>query len=409
MKTCVSAKPAAVTALWSPKLLISRRVRYAPTKLAIRYSPPSLAPCLLWALPSSSSTWMTRSKVLKRLQRALDAPTLGIIARIVPIVQPADALIAANHPKSSIAEAYRVLRTNVQFAALDNPATSLLITSAGPQEGKTTTVANLGAVIAQTGKRTLLVDADLRRPSLHRLFEVPNRLGLTNLLLTDQPDIAGSVQKTKVANLDVLTSGPQPPNPAELLGSKRMDSIIELAKHQYDVVLYDSPPVLAVADASILASKIQEVILVTDSGRTRSEVGQRAKQSLDQTGAKFLGVVLNRLTLSRSGYGYYYYYYYSSDGDQQKHKRPKSGVRAWLRRATRPWRHGGRHGEHEQNGSNDEGKDNNRRRECTDAASLTHRNISGSVAADDRFRFCVSIVAANSLSRGQGEKTCRTL
>jgi len=271
------------------------------------------------------------------VQRVLKTSALGVIARIHPIIHSGDAVIAATHPKASISEAYRVLRTNIQFAALGNPATSLLITSAGPQEGKTTTVANLGVTIAQAGKRTLLVDTDLRRPSLHKLFSVPNKHGLTNLLLVEQPDVAAVAQPTAVPNLFVLPSGPQPPNPAELLASKRMDALISLCKEHFEAILYDSPPVLAVADASILAAKIHEVVLVVDAGRTRSDVARRAKETLDNSGAKFLGVALNRLSLRSSGYGYYYYYYYyySSDGDQRKRKKPQKGFAAWLRRTRR--------------------------------------------------------------------------
>jgi capsular exopolysaccharide synthesis family protein len=258
------------------------------------------------------------------VQRIMGSTALGLIARIAPIAQPTDAVVAATYPKSSIAEAYRVLRTNIQFAALDNPATSLLVTSTSPQEGKSTTLANLGVAIAQGGKRTLLVDTDMRRPTIHKLFGLTNKQGLTNLLLTDRPDIGGTAQATSIPNLYVLTSGPHPPNPAELLASKRMDALVALFKESYEVILYDSPPLLAVADAAILASKVHEVVLVVDCGRTRSDASKRAKETLDKTGAKFLGVVLNRLTMRRPGYGYYYYYYSSETGDKERRKRRRS-------------------------------------------------------------------------------------
>lgn len=265
------------------------------------------------------------------VQRLTGSTALGMIARIQPIARPQDALITAEHPKSSIAEGYRVLRTNIQFASLDNPATSLLVTSSAPQEGKSTTLANLGVVIAQSGKRTLLVDTDLRRPTLHKLFGLPNKNGVTNLLLSDQPDIAAAAHATDVPGLSVLTSGPQPPNPAELLASPRMDGLIAQARSTYDAVLFDSPPIMAVADASILAAKVQEVVLVVDAGRTRSEMARRARQAIDTTGAKFLGVVLNRLTMRRGGYGYYYYYYYySSDGEGEEKRRHSRRRRSTL-------------------------------------------------------------------------------
>jgi polysaccharide biosynthesis transport protein len=247
-------------------------------------------------------------KTPEDVQRTLNSTSLGMIARITPVAQPADALIAATHPQSSIAEAYRVLRTNLQFAALDNPATSLMVTSGSPGEGKSTTLANIGVVIAQGGKRTLLVDTDLRRPTLHRVFGLTNKQGLTNLLLADAPDIAGTAQATSIPNLYVLTSGPLPPNPAELLASKRMDALVSLFKKSYEAVLYDSPPILAMADSAILASKVHEVVMIVDSGRTRSDVSKRAKEAIEKTGATLLGVVLNRQSMRRSGYGYYYYY-----------------------------------------------------------------------------------------------------
>ena len=272
------------------------------------------------------------------VQRVLNSAPLAMIARIGNIKEPGDALVAANAPKSSLAEAYRVLRTNLQFAAVDNPVSILVITSSGPQEGKSTTAANLAVVMAQAGKRTLLVDTDLRRPSQHKVFALSNRLGLTNLLLADQPDLVATAQKTSVEGLSVLTSGPLPPNPAELLASKRLDAVIDLARANYDSVIFDSPPVLAVADASILTAKVGEVFMVVDTGRTRSDVARRAKEALDKTGASFLGVALNRLSPRRSGYGYNYYYYDSSDGDQRKGRRRRKGIRGWLRKVTRPLR-----------------------------------------------------------------------
>jgi len=152
------------------------------------------------------------------------------------------------------------------------------------------------------------------------LFGLSNKRGLTNLLLEEQPNVAAAAQATEIPGLDVLTSGPQPPNPAELLASPHMDAIIAQAKTRYDAVVYDSPPVMAVADASILASKVHEVMLIVDSGRSRSDMAKRAKETLDNTGAKFLGVVLNRLSMRSGGYGYYYYYYYSSDSGEKKRR-----------------------------------------------------------------------------------------
>jgi non-specific protein-tyrosine kinase len=248
------------------------------------------------------------------IKNALDLSTLGAVTQIEGEV-PEQKLVAGLQPKSPTAEAYRILRTNIQFSALDNPPRTLMITSSSPSEGKSTTLANLGLVMAQQGQHVILVDTDLRRPTLHRLFQLPNSVGLSNALLQVQPDLDNLLQDTRYENLQVLTTGPLPPNPAEMLGSERFRDLLKQLAGRADVVLLDSPPVLAVTDAAILARQTDGVVLVVEAGLTRRQVAQNAKEALEKVGANILGVSLNRLQPRGSGSYYYYYYhqYYSQD------------------------------------------------------------------------------------------------
>ncbi len=244
-------------------------------------------------------------------QRVLNLSTLGAITHIANVQQDADALITVKHPRSPIAEAYRVLRTNLRFTGIENPSGALLVTSAGPGEGKTTTAANLAVTLAQSGRRVILIDADLRRPSIHKVFALSNEIGLSSLFLGDAPSLESVLQPTQVEGLSVITSGPLPPNPAEVLDSKQMNGILTSLRSQSDMLILDSPPVLAVADASILGSRCSGTVLVIDSGKTRSDVCRRAVETLTKTKGKLFGVVLNKLSARRAA-GYYYYYYYSA-------------------------------------------------------------------------------------------------
>ena len=249
--------------------------------------------------------------------------SLGGVARFHRPAAIQDNLVAGSRSHHHFAEAYRVLRTNVQFSTIDSPGQTLLVTSANPGEGKSTTAANLALVMAQAGKKVVLVDSDLRRPSLHRIFGLSNEQGLTNLLLSTQPSVNGYAQRTRFDNLAVLTSGPLPPNPSELLASRRLDSLLDGLKTQADVVILDSPPALPVADACILASKVDGTMLVVDSSKTRAQALRRAKEALAKSKTRLLGAVLNKLK-RRGGGHYYYYYYYSADGDKKKrHRREK--------------------------------------------------------------------------------------
>jgi protein-tyrosine kinase len=214
-------------------------------------------------------------------------------------------LITHHHPKSPISEQYRTVRTNIQFSSVDQDFRTIMVTSAGPAAGKSTTVANLAVVMAQQGKKVLLIDADMRKPTVHYTFMVSNTKGLTNVL-TRQLELLEAVRATEIDNLHVLTSGPIPPNPSELLASKAMSYMLEKALDEYDVVLFDTPPVLAVTDAQVLANICDGVVFVISSGKTESEMAIKAKELLEAAKAKILGVVLNRKKM-KEGENYYYY------------------------------------------------------------------------------------------------------
>lgn len=213
-------------------------------------------------------------------------------------------LINHRNPRSPVAEAYRQLRTNIQFSSLDKPLKTIAFTSAGPQEGKSTTIANLAIAIAQTGSKVIAVDCDLRRPTMHTLFGVKNVSGLTSLIVEQSLDDLHT-QETDVPNLLVLPTGPLPPNPSELLGSRRMGEIIERLKEEADYVLFDTPPVVAVTDAAVLATRVDGVLLVVSANKTKRELAQRAKEQLEKVGANIIGVVLNNVKYDTSLHNYY--------------------------------------------------------------------------------------------------------
>jgi protein-tyrosine kinase len=214
-------------------------------------------------------------------------------------------LITHYSPRAAISEQYRTIRTNIQFSSVDESIRTILVTSSGPEEGKSTTVANLAVVFAQQGKKVLLIDADLRKPTVHYTFQLDNTAGLTNVL-TKQTQLQKAAVTTLVDNLSVLSSGPIPPNPAELLGSKAMEEMLEAALEQFDIVIFDTPPVLAVTDAQILANKCDGTILVVGSGKTQIEPAVKSKELLLSSKGKLLGVVLNRKNAKDSQYYYYY-------------------------------------------------------------------------------------------------------
>ncbi|AZN38593.1 CpsD/CapB family tyrosine-protein kinase [Paenibacillus albus] len=220
-------------------------------------------------------------------------------------------LISFVEPKSPISEAYRSLRTNIDFSSIDDNIQVIMVTSATPGEGKSTTIANLAVVYAQADRKVVLIDADMRRPTAHHTFSVSNRRGLSTIL-SRQCDIEESVQSTEIPNLSIIPSGPVPPNPAEMLASKRMSALIEQLREQFDVVLIDTPPTLAVTDAQIVSTKCDGSLLVLEAGKVKSDMVLKAKQQLTQVNARILGVVLNSVK-QKNGDGYYYYQYSTTE------------------------------------------------------------------------------------------------
>jgi protein-tyrosine kinase len=226
-------------------------------------------------------------------------------------------LVTHEHPKSPAAEAYRTLRTNLGFTFIDSPCRSILFTSTNPQDGKSTTLSNIAVTMAQAGNRVIAVDCDLRKPMLHKIFELENLRGLTNTMM-QQLSLEEAVHKNVIDKLDILTSGPIPPNPAEMLASGRSKALWAKLAETYDYVLIDSPPVLAVADASILATQVDGVILVIRSAQTRIDLAKEAKDQLLKANANIIGTVLNQLNMQSKDYQYYYYY--SHEGQSNKKK-----------------------------------------------------------------------------------------
>jgi capsular exopolysaccharide synthesis family protein len=242
--------------------------------------------------------------------RVLNTSTLGEIGMLR---NKNDRLVTASEPRSANAEAYRILRTNISFSSVDKPIHTILVTSASPTEGKSITAANLAVTMAQAGYRTTLVDCDLRKPTQHKVFNTSNDVGLTNALLS-HANLNTFLRPSRVENLRVLTTGPLPPNPAELLGSHSMTALVQALQNESDVIVVDSPPVLAVADAAILSRLSDGVLLVVDSGKTKRESALRAQEALEQAGARILGIVLNRLP-NKGGYYSYNSKYYSSTSE----------------------------------------------------------------------------------------------
>ncbi|NLZ48462.1 MAG: CpsD/CapB family tyrosine-protein kinase [Clostridiales bacterium] len=224
-------------------------------------------------------------------------------------------LVAFKNPKSRAAEAFRTLRTNIQFSGLDDSLSSIVVTSSVPSEGKSTVLINLAITIAQSGKSVLVVDCDLRRPTVHKKLGLPNTEGLTNLLIQEKNSFNDVVLSTKVPNLSALTSGPIPPNPAELLGTKRMKHLLGELTKAYDMVLIDAPPVIAVTDAQILSTIAEGTLIVSSYGTTEKIGLVKTKELLDKVGAKILGVVLNKVPEKSEHYYYgkYYTTYYKEE------------------------------------------------------------------------------------------------
>ena len=226
-------------------------------------------------------------------------------------------LVTQNDPKNPAAEAYRVIRTSIQFAQAGKELKTIAITSCTPNEGKSTTIANLAVVLTQAGKSVLLIDCDMRNPTVHKNFNLSNKIGLSSCISMGTA-VADAVQATAIEGLDALTAGVIPPNPSELLGSEQMKNLLQRVKEQYDYVLIDTPPVMPVTDALIVSRFVDGMILVIASAEVKVEMARDVKNQLVNAGANILGVVLNKVRSEHHGYGYGYYYYYGHDGEKHK-------------------------------------------------------------------------------------------
>ncbi|HSH04644.1 MAG TPA: polysaccharide biosynthesis tyrosine autokinase [Anaerolineae bacterium] len=252
------------------------------------------------------------------IQNAIDLPTLVSIGR----EKNSDPLITMTQPRSPISETFRALRTGIRFANIDNPYQILQVTSTNPSEGKSFTSSNLGVVMAQAGYRVLIIDGDLRRPVQHTIFDIPNRdKGLTTILLDfdfNKKDVVQDIlnysvhQKEDLDGLHIITSGPIPHNPSELLSSSKMGAFLELMKREFDYVILDTPPVSAVTDSVVLGTRSDAIVLVIDAGRTKRNHLKLTKERLDQVNANVIGTVLNRMGTQGGDY-YYYNYNYKYD------------------------------------------------------------------------------------------------
>ena len=247
-------------------------------------------------------------KTPEDVARFMNLPVLGVIFK-----HESEGLITVRQPRSPDSEAFRSIRTNLLFASVDYPLKSLLVTSPSPEDGKTTVVANLGAVFAQGNHQVMLLDADMRRPKLHKYLDLSNRQGLSTSFQKSDQD--GLIQSTKVEGLRLMSSGPLPPNPSELLGSETMINLLRHAVEQNDLVIMDTPPVSLVTDASVLAHQADGVLVIVKPGVTKRAACQRTVDQLRNVGANILGVVLNEVEPRQTNYYYSYngYYYYTDD------------------------------------------------------------------------------------------------
>lgn len=260
------------------------------------------------------------------IENDLGLTALGMVQQ-VKVNQPADALVVAMEPRSPAAESYRQIRTNIQYVSVDRPARTLLVTSANMGEGKTTVSTNLSIALAQSGKRVLLVDTDMRRPMLHQLLEVQGNKGLCELIIRGRED-AALIKSTLVPNLRLLPAGRLPPNPAELLGSERMREVFAWLETQADYVIFDSPPVLAVTDAVVLSRLVDVTIFVARAGRTRLPALLTAVKQIEALEQPIAGVILNCLPTNGRFYHSYGYYAYQS----YKSGEEENGRKSWRER-----------------------------------------------------------------------------
>ncbi len=250
------------------------------------------------------------------IERVLNLPVIGYIGDMD--TQPGESadVHVLYHPRSPVSEAFRSLRTNLEFTNVDQTLSKILITSSGPGEGKTTIAINLATIIAQSGKRVLLIDADMRRPRVHNIFGISNKMGLSTLFRSDAPPVQSIIRPVEgMQNIFILPSGSPPPNPTELLASAKMDNILQEASQLVDMIIVDSPPAL-VADYQVLATKLDGVLLVIQPGHTHADAAFAMREQLERVNGRVLGVVLNKIPHDSFHYGgYHHYYYYPNKKD----------------------------------------------------------------------------------------------
>jgi capsular exopolysaccharide synthesis family protein len=282
-------------------------------------------------------------------------PVIGYLTVIPDLKEVKDLPYVGAHPRSPVAEAFRGLRTNLEFAGVDKPLKTILITSTSPRDGKTTIAANLAVAMAQGNKRVVLLDGDLRRPAIHRMFGMANRSGLSDVF-RGHLKLADALHRGTRDRLGVITSGSLPPNPTELLDSEKMTQILAALRESADVVIIDSPPLL-VADAPVLAAKVDGVLLVVEPGKTHADAAQAVVEQLDWADARVVGVVFNRIPRKRADYygGYRYSYstyyqdhneYYYMDGHSQNGRPSANGgqrqQQGWLGKRLNKLRNSGK-------------------------------------------------------------------
>jgi len=273
----------------------------------------------------------TSVRTTEDVEKHLSWPVLGVIPRFEQTfqgkisqsdIQP----VVRKHPKSVPAEAYRTLKTNIQLASLDRPPRSIAITSTGPLEGKSTTAVNLAVALAQKESKVLLIDADLRKSVIHKILHLDNSTGLADIITNHGQPEAAIKQFHTVDNLWVLTSGSLPYDPCELLGSSQMRSLVKQITKEYDYVVFDTPPIMSVSDAAVLASQVDGILMVISPGKVRGEIARRTKELLDRIGTPVLGCVLNG---AQPHHGNYYYYYHSYAGPEEEVRKPKKKKKGW--------------------------------------------------------------------------------
>ena len=232
-------------------------------------------------------------------------------------------IVSHNNPKSTISEAYRMLRTNIEFSNLDQDLKTIVVTSSKQNEGKTTIVANLAVSFAHLeNKKVLIIDGDLRNPSIHRMFNITNSYGLTDVL-TGKKSLETCLQTCELKNLHIMTTGVVPPNPSEMLSSNKMKNFIELMKEHYDYIFIDSPPIGIITDAGIISTYVDGTVMVVSSREVDIELAKIAKERIDKVNANIIGAVLNKFENKTNGYDYYNYYYQQTDNSRVGRKKKK--------------------------------------------------------------------------------------